>query len=115
MSDTQTAPAGWYPDPLNPEGKRYWDGAAWGPEAPHRVRAANGAGVTSLVFGIAVAVITIFAYSELAIILALIGLAFGILGAARSRVLREAPRVPWIIGLVLNVAVIIIAGLGIAS
>ncbi len=26
---TQTAPAGWYPNPENPTQQRYWDGAAW--------------------------------------------------------------------------------------
>jgi len=26
---TQTAPAGWYPDPENPAQQRYWDGVAW--------------------------------------------------------------------------------------
>ncbi len=26
---TQTAPAGWYPDPESPEQQRYWDGTAW--------------------------------------------------------------------------------------
>ncbi|MCR2784144.1 MULTISPECIES: Ltp family lipoprotein [unclassified Microbacterium] len=35
-------PAGWYPDPQNPEsGKRYWDGAAWTEHAS--VRDASGA------------------------------------------------------------------------
>jgi hypothetical protein len=26
---TETAPAGWYPDPENPTQERYWDGATW--------------------------------------------------------------------------------------
>lgn len=29
---TQTAPAGWYPDPENPAQQRYWDGAGWSPK-----------------------------------------------------------------------------------
>ena len=27
-------PAGWYPDPEDPSRQRYWDGAAWGAQAP---------------------------------------------------------------------------------
>ncbi|MBD7957606.1 Ltp family lipoprotein [Microbacterium sp. Sa4CUA7] len=34
-------PAGWYPDPQNPQGRRYWDGAAWTEHAS--VRDASGA------------------------------------------------------------------------
>lgn len=29
MSTEPRPPAGWYPDPSNPAGQRYWDGTAW--------------------------------------------------------------------------------------
>jgi hypothetical protein len=29
MSSTSGVPAGWYPDPANPGGQRFWDGNAW--------------------------------------------------------------------------------------
>ena len=29
MSDTHTAPAGWYPEPDGREGQRWWDGTRW--------------------------------------------------------------------------------------
>ena len=29
------AAPGWYPDPSNPSGQRYWDGAAWRPAQPY--------------------------------------------------------------------------------
>jgi len=29
-----TAPAGWYPDPMNPGQQRWWDGATWAASAP---------------------------------------------------------------------------------
>lgn len=113
--DTNTAPAGWYADPYNPRQQRWWDGQAWGPEAPQQRARTNGAGVTSVVIGSIMFVVTMFTYSELAVILALIGFAFGILGAARSRQDAHAGKAAWIVGLVLNVAVVIIAGIGLSS
>jgi hypothetical protein len=40
------APAGWYVDPANPHGRRYWDGSAWtqhtaGATAPTAPRASS--------------------------------------------------------------------------
>ncbi|MCR2824063.1 Ltp family lipoprotein [Microbacterium sp. zg.Y909] len=46
-------PAGWYPDPQNPEGRRYWDGVAWTEHAS--VRDASGALVNPPVPSAAVA------------------------------------------------------------
>jgi hypothetical protein len=39
---TGSPPAGWYADPANPQGRRYWTGAQWGPpEAPAEADAAS--------------------------------------------------------------------------
>lgn len=36
MSDTAAAqhPAGWYPDPANGSGPRWWDGSVWSDKTP---------------------------------------------------------------------------------
>lgn len=42
---TESAPAGWYPDPKNPGQQRYWDGSAWTSNfAPGSAAAAPAAG-----------------------------------------------------------------------
>ena len=40
MAD-HTAPAGWYPDPYEPGGWRYWDGRSWTPYIHHPWRLAT--------------------------------------------------------------------------
>ena len=35
-----SSPAGWYPDPSDPSGLRWWDGQAWGPVAPPQTQTA---------------------------------------------------------------------------
>jgi hypothetical protein len=60
MADEPQTPAGWYPDPQNPDQPRYWDGVAWDPGASAPPGAAyavepqstNGFAIASLVSGI---------------------------------------------------------------
>lgn len=114
MTQESRAPAGWYTDPYHPGQQRWWDGQAWGPEAPPRPKM-NGAGITSLVIGLIVFIATMFVYSEFAVILAVVGLAFGILGAVRFRQDRRSRKAAWIAGLVLNAAVIVLTGIALTS
>ena len=61
MGDETQTPAGWYPDPQNPDQPRYWDGVAWAaagagpaPGGAYTVetQSTNGFAIASLVSGI---------------------------------------------------------------
>lgn len=47
MSDASPPPAGWYPDPENPSGQRWWNGSGWSDQK----RAAGDAASTGFVYG----------------------------------------------------------------
>jgi len=52
------APAGWYPDPQNPAGHRYWDGARWTEHTAYASTASAPANRsrTGLIIGLAVGI-----------------------------------------------------------
>jgi hypothetical protein len=56
-SDYAEAPPGWYADPGNPDGRRYWDGSAWTQQTSssiHPTRPAVSTGLVVAGYGFAV-------------------------------------------------------------
>lgn len=51
-----SAPAGWYPDPQDPRGQRYWDGAAWTEHTAAGAPAAAASAAAAPAYGYAPAV-----------------------------------------------------------
>lgn len=49
------APPGWYQDPQDPGGQRYWDGTTWGPQAyaaPARQNEGKGLLIAGIITGL---------------------------------------------------------------
>ena len=71
------------------------------------VAGSKGASITSLVLGLIAFTVTLFSYSTFMLILAVIGLAFGIVGAVDFRGRLRPGKGAWIAGIVLNAFVIL--------
>ncbi|MDV3135326.1 DUF2510 domain-containing protein [Mycobacterium sp. 29Ha] len=54
-------PIGWYPDPAQPEGQRYWNGEEWTGFAPGRQLADPHASLTKIVVGMLVLTVIVIA------------------------------------------------------
>lgn len=59
-------PIGWYSDPTQPEGQRYWNGEEWTGFAPGRHLAAPHASLTKIVVGMVVLAVVVIAVILLA-------------------------------------------------
>ena len=104
MTDTRQAPAGWYPNPEDTTQLRWWDGQAWGPTAPPTPSPVKGKGfaVTSLTLGLISVLTSLFlGWDATALLTVIVGGAFGIIGAAVTRNLKNV-RALYITALVIN-------------
>ena len=80
-------------------------------ETQPAVVGSKGASITSLVLGLIAFVVTLFSYSALMLVLAVIGLVFGIVGAVDFKGRLRPGKATWIAGIVLNAFVILAVAL----
>jgi len=71
------------------------------------VAGSKGASITSLVLGLIAFTVTLFSYSVLMLVVAAIGLVFGIAGAVDFRGRLRPGKGTWIAGILLNAFVIL--------
>ena len=76
-------------------------------ETQPTVAASKGASITSLVLGLVALTVSLFSFSVLMLVVAVIGLAFGIAGGVDIRGRLRPGKGAWIPGILLNVVVIL--------
>ena len=78
--------AGWYRDPGDPGGWRYWDGTKWKePAAPHGMHGVHGRSSLPTRITVGLGVLNVCSFMLLSFYLAPIGCCLGVIGLKRDR------------------------------